>query len=358
MKFLKRDNHENITGGKKIFNSDKTIKLICIPMLGILIPNVTGLITNHAYSFPLLLVNYFCFILLAWLVWEGDVVLMIALKNKLKIPNDEYYKSISLLIITVVAYTAVISAAGLFTWHYFSHENQSYSGAVTNTVVLVIVAAIFITNLYENFFLNREYADTVNRVKQLDLAKTHAELVALKNQIDPHFIFNSLNTLSYLISSNPDNAKLYTATLAKVYHYILMNREKNLVLLMEEIEFMSNYFYLLKIRFDNAINMVIQITDTDAAELLILPISLQVLLENVMKHNELKPEKPLTIHITVSSSYVWVKNEINAKAYPAYTSKVGLNNLDNRYKLLTGKNIIINNNNETFEVRLPLINLN
>ncbi|WP_018615892.1 sensor histidine kinase [Segetibacter koreensis] len=358
MKFLKPNNHENFAHGKEVFSSDKTIKLIFIPLLGVFIPNVTGLITNYAYSLPLLLVNYFCFILLAWLIWEGDVRLMVTLKNRLKIPNNEYYKSVFILLITVITYTIIISAAVLLVWHYFSKEEPSYFLPVIHSVMLVTLLAIFITNLYENFFLNREHSDTLNRVEQLDLAKTHAELVALKNQIDPHFIFNSLNTLSFLISSNPVNAKLYNDTLAKVYHYILINREKNLVLLMEEIEFMSNYFYLLKIRFDKAINMVIQITDTEAAELLILPISLQILLENVIKHNELNQEKPLTIYITVSSNYVMVKNEMNAKSYPSSTSKVGLNNLDNRYKLLTGRNIIINSNNEIFEVRLPLININ
>lgn len=216
--------------------------------------------------------------------------------------------------------------------------------------MLVTVLAIFITNMYENFFLNREHSNTLYRVEQLDLARTGGS----KNSL----YFQSLNTLSFLISTNPANAKLYNDTLAKVYHYILINREKNLVLLMEEIEFMSNYFYLLKIRFDKAINMIIQITDNGAAELLILPISLQILLENVMKHNELNQEKPLTIYITVSSNYVMVKNEMKAKSYPSYTFKVGLSNLDNRYKLLTGKNIIINNNNETFDVRIPLININ
>lgn len=358
MTFIKPGNHATIAGGRKIFGRDKPIKFIFIPLLGILIPNITGLITNYAYSFPLLLVNYFCFILLAWLVWEGDVRLMIILKNRLKIPNKEYYKSVFVLFTTVIFYTIVISATVLLTWHYFSNENRTRFDAIIRSVLLVTALAIFITNLYENFFLNSEHADTLSRVEQLDLAKTHAELVALKNQIDPHFIFNSLNTLSFLISSNPANAKLYNDTLAKVYHYILVNREKNLVLLLEEIEFMSNYFYLLKIRFDRAIDMVIQITDTVAVDLLILPISLQILLENVMKHNELDQEKTLTIYITISSNYVIVKNEMKAKGYPSPTSKVGLSNLDNRYKLLTGRNIIIVSNPEIFEVRLPLININ
>src|SRR3954467_2337788 len=179
MKFLKQSGHDILSGGRKIFNNDKVIKIIFIPLLGIFIPNLTGLITNYAYSLPLLLVNYFCFILLSWMIWEGDVRLMITLKNKLKIPTNEYYKSIFLLLITVITYTIIISGSVLLIWHYFSHEDQSYFRPLTYSVMVVTALAIFITNMYENFFLNHEHADTLSRVEQLDLAKTHAELVAL-----------------------------------------------------------------------------------------------------------------------------------------------------------------------------------
>jgi LytS/YehU family sensor histidine kinase len=99
-----------------------------------------------------------------------------------------------------------------------------------STVAAIIVSAIFVASIYEIFYLSEEQADTVKRAKQLDIAKTHAELVALKKSDRSAFIFNSLNTLSYLISTDPLNARLYNDTLAKVYHYILFNREKNLVL--------------------------------------------------------------------------------------------------------------------------------
>src|SRR4030095_12712042 len=184
----------------------------------------------------------------------------------------------------------------------------------------------------------------------------HAELVALKNQIDPHFIFNSLNTLSYLISTDPLNARLYNDTLAKVYHYILFNREKNLVLVREEIEFLSNFFYLLKIRFGKAIDMIIEIDSLQAEELCVPPISLQILLENAIKHNELSENNPLTIHISVSPNFIVVKNKIIKKTYQQPTAGTGLNNLDNRYKLLTAKNIIVYKNSEYFIVKLPVLN--
>jgi LytS/YehU family sensor histidine kinase len=177
----------------------------------------------------------------------------------------------------------------------------------------------------------------------------------LKNQIDPHFIFNSLNTLSFLITRDPQNARLYNDTLAKVYRYILSNKEKDLVLLKEEVEFISNYFYLLKIRFGEAISMVIEITDLSSEDFLIPPISMQALVENAIKHNEFNEKTPLVINVSVSSNYAVVKNIINLRTYTVPSSRIGLGNLDNRYKLITKRNIIIENNFKTFTVKLPII---
>jgi len=192
-------------------------------------------------------------------------------------------------------------------------------------------------------------------MEQLNIAKAQAELEALKNQIDPHFIFNSLNTLSFLITRDPQNARLYNDTLARVYRYILSNKERDLVLLREEIEFISNYFYLLKIRFADAISMIIEITDLSSENFLIPPISLQALVENAIKHNEFSERTPLTINVSISSNYVIVQNRMNPRNYPQPTSKIGLGNLDNRYRLLTKRNIIIENSFQSFTVKLPII---
>jgi len=207
----------------------------------------------------------------------------------------------------------------------------------------------------EIIFLNREREYNLTRAEQLNVAKAQAELEALKNQIDPHFIFNSLNTLSYLITRDPQNARLYNDTLAKVYRYILGNKEKDLVLLKEEVEFISNYFYLLKIRFSESVNMEIEITDLAAEDFLIPPISLQTLVENAIKHNEFTEINPLTISVSVSSNYVIIKNAVKPKTYAAATSRIGLNNLDNRYKLITNRNIIVENNFKYFTVKLPIL---
>ncbi len=337
--------------------NDKIAKIIAIPLLGIVIPNVTGIITNSRYSIPELTGSYLFFMLISFFVWEGNVLLMRVIKRKYKWGHTSYYKTILALFFSNVVYSGVSSLLLLLLWVFLSKENYNSWHPIGRTVLVIIITASFVTNMYENFFLNQEQVYALSRVEQLSLAKAQAELIALKNQIDPHFIFNSLNTLSFLISSDPQNAKLYNDTLAKVYHYILRNKEKDLVLLREEIEFISNYFYLVRIRFDSSISMTIEINDVDAEEFLILPISLQTLVENAIKHNEFTDSKPLTIYVSVTSNYVFVKNQLNLKTYPVPTSRTGLNNLDNRYKLITGRNILIDNAQNFFTVKLPIINL-
>jgi sensor histidine kinase YesM len=335
--------------------NDGMIKLVGVPALGILIPNLSGLITNHLYTYPELIACYLSFIFVALLVWLGNVRLMYFIRKQYTWTKRRYYHIIISLFLGNIVYSGAVSSLLLNLWKTFSRETYSNGSPLFNTVLLIIIAACFITNIYEILFLNREREYNQSRMEQLNIAKAQAELEALKNQIDPHFIFNSLNTLSFLITRDPQNARLYNDTLARVYRYILSNKERDLVLLREEIEFISNYFYLLKIRFSSAVSMIIEITDLSSENFLIPPISLQALVENAIKHNEFSEKTPLTIYVSISSNYVIVQNRMNPRNYPQPTSKIGLGNLDNRYRLLTKRNIIVENNFQSFTVKLPII---
>jgi len=342
---------------KERFFNDLIVKLIGIPLLGILIPNLTRLITNSAYKAHELLLSYSYFVIISFLIWQGNVMLMRFISLKIKWRRESYYNKIIALLFSNIVYSGIVSIVLIYAWLRFSHEKVINWNPLINTTFIIIIAATFVTNIYENFFLIREQLNTLSRVEQLSLAKSQAELHALKNQIDPHFIFNALNTLSYLIVSDTKNAKLYNDTLAKVYHYILGNKNRDVVLLAEEIEFISNYFYLLKIRFADAINMTIEINALDTEESLIPPISLQTLIENAIKHNDFCEADPLQIHVSVEQNYVVVKNRIKKKIYPAPSSKIGLSNLDSRYRLITRRNILKDELNNNFVVKLPIISI-
>lgn len=336
-------------------SNDKMLKWIGIPITGILIPNLSGIITNSQYNYPELALSYAFFIFIFWLVWQGNVWLIYFIRRNFNWSYTHYYRIIFALFLVNIVYSGSVAILLLQVWKSFSHETSTRDFHLLNTSLLIITASCFITNIYEILFLNQEREYNQSRVEQLDAAKAQAELEALKNQIDPHFIFNSLNTLSFLITRDPQSARLYNDTLARVYRYILSNKERDLVLLREEIEFIANYFYLLKIRFGDAISMVIEITDLSSEDFLIPPISMQALVENAIKHNEFNDKIPLAINISVSSNFAVVRNIVNPRNYAAPTSGIGLNNLDNRYKLLTKRNIIIENNFKSFIVKLPLI---
>jgi sensor histidine kinase YesM len=335
--------------------NDRMVKAIGIPTLGIVIPNLSGLITNDLYSYPELGACYGFFILVTLLIWQGNIGLMYLIRKKFRGSFRKYPKIIFSLFLANIVYSGALSALLLDLWKMFSRETYGGKGPLVNTTLIIIIAACFITNIYEILFLNQEREHSQTRFEQLNVAKAQAELEALKNQIDPHFIFNSLNTLSFLITRDPPSARLYNDTLAKVYRYILTNKEKDLVLLKEEVEFISNYFYLLKIRFGDAISMVIEITELGSEDFLIPPISMQALVENAIKHNEFTDRSPLTINISISSNYAIVRNIIHLRSHAAPGSGIGLANLDNRYKLITKRNIIIENNIRSFTVKLPII---
>jgi len=335
--------------------NDKKVKLLCIPLLGVTIPNISRLITNSRYSIFEIIISYLYFILIAFIIWEGNFRLMHFIKKKFGWEYNHYYKIIVSLFFANIVYSGTLAASMLYLWKIYSHETYSDWEPIINTTLIIIIAATFITNIYELMFLNHEREYNLSRVEQLNVAKAQAELEALKNQIDPHFIFNSLNTLSFLIVKSPSSAKLFNDTLAKVYRYILSNKDKDLVLLKEEIEFIHNYFYLLKIRFRNAVNMEVEINDIAAEDFLIPPISLQALVENAIKHNDFSDRSPLKIQVTVSSNYIVVKNAVHLKAHVVPGSKIGLANLNNRYKLITNKNLIIENSVNFFSVKLPVL---
>ncbi|MEO6329730.1 MAG: sensor histidine kinase [Ginsengibacter sp.] len=336
--------------------NDRIIILISVPLIAIIFPNISGLIINSRYSLILLLLQYCYFIFLVYILWKGNILVILLIKSKLDFDKIEYVRYILAILFSTIIYAVLIVGGMLKIWTILFKENATVWHTLLKATLILSFIATFITMIYENYLLNRKKLSALSKVERMNLAQTQAELSVLKSQIDPHFIFNSLNTLSYLISSNPANAKLYNDTLAKVYQYILINKEKDLVLLKEEIEFISNYFYLLRIRFDNAIRMKIEINNLETDELLIPPISLQILIENAIKHNEFDDDNPLLISVCISSSQIIVSNRIKYKSFLQPTSKIGLTNLDNRYRLITNRNISIDTN-QFFTVKLPLINL-
>ncbi len=334
---------------------NRTYSYVAILLIAVFIPNVAGLITNSLYQPWELALSYLFFILTGFVIWEGNMRLMYFLRKNNVEMYDTYLRIVVTYFLVNILYAGIVSLAALYAWSWLSRETQPNHTAILLASLFVIITILFVNNIFEIILLRREMEFNRLRAEKMESAKVEAELEALKTQIDPHFIFNSLNTLSYLITREPQSARLFNDTLAKVYRYILSNKDKDLVLLKEELEFISNYFYLLKIRFADGINMIIEINDVSAEDFLIPPISLQTLVENAIKHNEFSEMHPLDIKVAVSANYVVVRNPVKPKEQSAPSNKIGLNNLDNRYKLITRKNIVIENNFRFFTVKLPIL---
>ena len=205
------------------------------------------------------------------------------------------------------------------------------------------------------FMTNWKIAMTQESTKQEIVAKTEtAKFESLKSQLDPHFLFNSLNVLTSLIGENPYKAEKFTTKLSKVYRYVLEQRNKDLIPVLEEIKFANTYMELLGMRFEDAVKFEIPSSITNK-NLKIVPLSLQLLLENAVKHNVVSSSKPLTIRIYEQDNYLIIENNINPKQAIGQGTKVGLRNIADRYGLITDKNVIIENNNKIFKVSLPLL---
>jgi hypothetical protein len=191
--------------------------------------------------------------------------------------------------------------------------------------------------------------------KQKIIAGTaSARFDALKNQLDPHFLFNSLNVLTSLIEEDPDQAQKFTTSLSKVYRYVLEQKNKDLVSVDEELNFARTYVRLLKMRFEDSI--VFEIPEKSSnPEAKIVPLSLQLLLENAVKHNVVTASKPLHIVVREESGMLEVSNNLQEKQVVKKSSGVGLQNIKQRYNILTDREVFIDKTISNFSVSLPML---
>lgn len=203
------------------------------------------------------------------------------------------------------------------------------------------------------YFYNRHQQNRIKEQKVI-AGTASAKFDALKNQLDPHFLFNSLNVLTSLIDENPEQAQKFTTSLSKVYRYVLEQKNKELVTVNEELQFAKTYMSLLKMRFEDSIvfSLPEQATNPESK---VVPLSLQLLLENAVKHNMVTSTKPLHIKIYEQENKLVVENNLQPKQTIKKSSGVGLNNIIQRYELLTHKKVQINQKANRFAVAIPML---
>lgn len=192
-------------------------------------------------------------------------------------------------------------------------------------------------------------------VEQKLIAKSaNAQFESLKNQLDPHFLFNSLNVLDSLIEENPVQAQRFTNSMSKIYRYVLEQKDKELVSVEEEIDFAKTYCELLKTRFEDAVTFDFNISEEDKKGF-VVPLSLQLLLENSIKHNFATSSKPLNIKIFTEKGNLIIENNLQTRELPNTSTGVGLANIVSRYNLLTERNVFVEKSEAFFRVKLPIL---
>lgn len=256
------------------------------------------------------------------------------------------------VIITLIGLFALRVATTVFYFgvpfnDFIERERFSYYqfGLWITIIILSVFHAIYFYNRYQQ-----------NRIKEQKViaGTASAKFDALKNQLDPHFLFNSLNVLTSLIEENPDSAQKFTTSLSKVYRYVLEQKNKELVTVDEELKFAKTYMSLLKMRFEDSI-IFSSPEHSINPESKVVPLSLQLLLENAVKHNMVTVSKPLHIKIYEDGYNLVVENNLQPKQIVKKSSGVGLSNIQQRYNLLTDKKVNIIKEAKRFAVAVPML---
>ncbi|MGK7395686.1 MAG: sensor histidine kinase [Candidatus Cyclobacteriaceae bacterium M3_2C_046] len=219
----------------------------------------------------------------------------------------------------------------------------------------------FRVNLFLNsvnaivYFMN-EYKKKQLEAEELKKINIEAQFEALRNQINPHFLFNSLNVLSNLVYKDPDTSAEFIMQLSKVYRYLLYGQEKKIVTLKEELEFIDAYIYLLSIRFKHNLVITNRIPD-DFKNHYIVPAALQMLIENAIKHNVVSKKNPLKISLSTNGEFIYVVNNLQLKSKKEPSTRIGLKNISKRFEFISDKQVEVVQDEHNFKVILPLIKL-
>jgi sensor histidine kinase YesM len=332
--------------------SDLKTKLIGIPTLGVLVFLLffgeTCLVFSNTYFIGLGI----CLFITA-VMWLGNAEIFDRFHQKMPSMEDTmrrtFFIAICCLVYSILGYIITKLLINIIIpnphndWHTFWFD---FKITLIFTTLLVVIS--------ETVYFFDQWKKTLIDAERLKKENNQAQLDSLRNQVNPHFLFNSLNTLISIIPDCPDTAIDFTQKLSNVYRYLLSVREKELVELQTELDFIQSYIFLLKVRFEQ--NLIFEINIPEALKTRLLPpVSLQLLIENAIKHNVVSREKPLSIQIYVENDFLIVKNNLQAKLEKESSTGIGLENIRKRYQILSTKQMEVIHSSTHFTIALPLL---
>jgi len=271
----------------------------------------------------------------------------------------KYGQTFKRISIGLVVYIAIMTAAiSIIFWGYDYINFLGYQLKMNQyawCLIIGIFCNLLATSLNEGAAFYEKWRQTVDEAENLKKENLQSQLEGLKDQVNPHFLFNSLNSLSSLIVEDPQKAEKFLDEMSKVYRYLLRTNEDGLTTLGSEMEFIYSYFHMLKTRYGDGVSMDTKIDDHYLSYQL-PPLTLQMLVENAVKHNMILKNNPLKILImTTNSARLIVSNNLQRKDRMVASNKVGLANIVNKYRLMKKEEISIRDDGKEFAVVVPLI---
>jgi len=329
--------------------------VIGIPLLAFIIPIV---FFNCRFNRPPFLTweKYFTTLFITSVIWIGNRYIMIYSRKKFPL-FDEVRKRIFLQAVWMLVFTVAANVLmGQVFQETFNDEAIGFTLAdkLIHSNSAAIFCTIMIIAIYESIYFMHELRHSVEETEQLKRESLAAQLNALRTQVNPHFLFNNLNTLSSIIPEDPQQAVDFVQQLSKVYRHILEVKDEKSIPLKDELDVLKAYAFLLQTRFGHNIEIDINVAD-EKLQKRIVPLSLQLLMENAIKHNIVSADKPLRIDVFAENGSLVVSNNLQKKNQLHESTGIGLDNIRNRYKLLGDKTVQVTESGENFTVSIPLL---
>jgi len=271
--------------------------------------------------------------------------------------DEQPLRRAGIQLLTILALTGVISLIAPRVYFWLSPMPDALEGnvpwAMVKNSIVGLLSTLIGTGIYLAMSFFHHWKTKSLEAEQYKVAAAEAQIEALKAQLDPHFMFNSLNTLTELVEINSSKSLDFLKSFGQVYRYVLQTREHESVTLQEELDFADSYLFLLKTRFGEALQVEKNVAETDLEKHL-PPMTLQLLLENAVKHNVLTASKPLQVRLSSDGKWLTVQNNLQPKSSKGYSSGIGLKNITERMLRLTGQEPIVENGDGFFTVKIPL----
>lgn len=306
----------------------------------------------HFYSLQDFILEFSFSVAYAALLFESGIQLTALLNKWLPWESQTKRRFGTQLLIQIAIVYIMVNV--FFRFHfpdYYEYDETTIRQIFTIGVIFsLLITAVFAA---EHFFY--QWNDARLKSMEMEQHTIQAQLDALKLQLDPHFLFNNLSIVTALVEDQPAVAISYIGKLSSIYRYMLTNRTQNVIPLKEELDFIKSYLYLYQIRYGNGIDVQIEEMKDDTQSCL-PPLTLQLLIENAIKHNFFSTESPLTIHIFFpQGKFMVVENNRMPGINPVFSTSTGLKNIEERYRLLNEAAPVIISNEGYFRVEVPLI---